>query len=114
MARGKNSSRLAIKSRLCFSLHPSSPQCSVVATVLDKSNEVYRTDENRVPPIMPPSTNCCIVLHLNILMEFHAPWLLGLLCAFGIVFGIGIAIALCRSRVRVMRSMLDALHAPCD
>ena len=52
---------------------------------------------------MPPSTNCCIVLHLNILMEFHAPWLLGLLCAFGIAIGIGIAIELCRSRVIVMR-----------
>ena len=52
MARGKNSSRLAIKSRLCFSLHPSSPQCSVVATVLDKSQ---RGLWNRLQTMYHPS-----------------------------------------------------------
>ena len=52
MARGKNSSRLAIKSRLCFSLHPSSPQCSVVATVLDKSQRGWW---NRLQAMYHPS-----------------------------------------------------------
>ena len=52
MARAKNSSRLAIKSRLCFSLHPSSPQCSVVATVLDKSQRGWW---NRLQTMYHPS-----------------------------------------------------------